>query len=161
MIQTLLLALGIILSLVHYLTVKSKTSRLRKPLYTPLLYKYWLVFAVGFNWVFLGCERLFYSLQLAQTFNSPLISSAQFDICLYSLCFGILGLIAPFASRGFRAAVITGFSLFTIATACVQLTNMLPTETYRIADVVNVSYNFAAPLILIILFFTGEKKKLF
>ena len=161
MIQILLLTLGIVLSALHFFLNKSKTSRLRKPGFAIFLYKYWLFFVVGISELYYGLERLYYAWQLAQTFHTPISASLQYDLSLYCLSLAILGLLAPFTSRNFRAAVIIGYSLVTMSAASLQLFELLTTENYSFTTIHPVAYSFGAPLVLIGLFFFSDKKKLF
>ena len=161
MIQILLLVLGVVLGLLHYNLAKAKKSRLRQPDFASIFYKYWLFFAVGMTQTFYGVERLYYSCQLAQTFQTALSASLQYDLSLYSLSLGLLGLIAPFATRSFRAAVITGYSLVTLSAASLQLFELLNQNGYTFNNINALAYGFIVPLVLIGLFFIGDKNKPF
>ena len=138
MVVLLLLTLGIVLSLLHFCLAKSNKSRLRKPCFVIILYKYWLFFAVGSAGLYYGIERMYYAYQLAAGFHTPLSASLQNELGLYCLSLGILGLLAPFATRGVRLAVIINYSFTTLQP---------------------IYYGFIAPLALIILFFISDKKQ--
>ncbi|MFA6076109.1 MAG: DUF6790 family protein [Negativicutes bacterium] len=161
MIQLLLLALGVVLSLLHYNLAKAKKSRLRQPDFMNIFYKYWLFFTVGMTQTFYGIERLYYSYSLAQTFQTTISASLQYDLSLYSLSLGLLGLIAPFATRSFRAAVIIGYSFITLSAASLQLFELLNQNGYTFSNVNTLAYGFIVPLVLIGLFFIGDTKKSF
>ena len=159
MVVLLLLTLGIVLSLLHFCLAKSNKSRLRKPCFVIILYKYWLFFAVGSAGIYYGIERMYYAYQLAAGFHTPLSASLQNELGLYCLSLGILGLLAPFATRGFRLAVIINYSLFTLSVAGLQLFEIVPTENYSFTTLQPIYYGFIAPLALIILFFISDKKQ--
>jgi hypothetical protein len=80
------------------------------------LLRWMLFFSVGLGtiWGFIG--HTFFCERVAQSIGWQ-TSPFQFEVAVANLAFGVLGVLAPWRSRGFQAAAVIGVSIFGLGAA--------------------------------------------
>ncbi|AHE98299.1 DUF6790 family protein [Thioalkalivibrio paradoxus] len=102
--------------------------------YRPILLKHLVFVGVGVQGFMAGLKQIFTGESIAAYLDwaySPFVA----ELGLMNLSFGILGLIAPFASRGFLIATSLGYGIFLIGAATGHLYDVINTGNLALGNI--------------------------
>lgn len=102
--------------------------------YRPLLLKHLVFIGVGVQGFMAGLKQIFMGESIAAYLDWP-YSPFVAELGLMNLAFGILGLIAPFASRGFLVAASLGYGIFLSGAAIGHLHDVTSTGNLALGNI--------------------------